>query len=110
VYHGPGILSGWKIVSDLQGAVSTADITIKDSNIVGAGSTIMTKTNYGYAAPAIRPTVTTSSFDEGGSVVTTAATGSYVQSGLLFATGLNVNVAQANAVDAAYSFDFLIDG
>lgn len=108
VFGGSGLLHGWNILVDSV-TPSTADITVKDSPIVGSGGTIMTKTNYGYAAPATRPVVTTTNVDEGGSAVTTAATGSYNNDGILFTTGLNVNVAQANAQDAAYQFTFLIE-
>lgn len=108
VFSGPGIMHGWRIKADTL-TPSTADITIKDSPIAGSGNTIMTKTNYGYAAETVRATVTTTGTDEGGTAVTTAATGAYASPGLLFLTGLNVNVAQANAQDAAYHFSFLID-
>ncbi len=108
VFGGTGLLHGWNILVDTV-TPSTADITIKDSPIVGSGNTLMTKTNYGYAAPATRPVVTTTNTDEGGSAVTTAATGAYANDGILFVSGLNVNVAQANAQDAAYQFKFIIE-
>jgi hypothetical protein len=108
VFGGPGLLRAWRIKVDTL-TPSTADITIKDSPIVNSGNTLMTKTNYGYAAEATRAVVTTTNVDEGGSTVTTAATGSYDNDGILFTTGLNVNILQANAQDAAYQFDFLIE-
>lgn len=109
VFSGPGLLHAVGIRSDIISAVSTADITVKDSPIVGSGNTIWTKTNYGYAADAIRPVVTTTNADEGGTAVTTAATGAYASPGILFTTGLNFNVAQANAGDVTYAFSFLIE-
>ena len=76
----------------------------------GSGNTIMTKTNYGYAAETVRPVVTLTGMDEGGTAVTTAATGAYASPGLFFATGLNVSVQQAQgAASAIYQFDFLIE-
>lgn len=108
VWSGPGVLHGWRILSDTN-VPSTADITLKDSPIVGSGNTVMTKTNYGFAAVATRPVVTTTGSDEGGTGVTTAATGGYANDGILLTTGLNVNVAQGNAQDAAYQIEFLIE-
>lgn len=108
VFGGPGLLHGWRITAD-RDTPSTADITVKDSPIVGTGNTLMTKTNYGYSAVATRAVVTTTNSDEGGTAVTTAATGGYANDGILFASGLNVNVAQSNALDATYQFEFLIE-
>lgn len=108
VFAGTGLLHGWRIRSDIL-TPSTTDITIKDSPIAGSGGVLMTKTNYAYAAPATRAVVTTTGSDEGGTAVTTAATGAYASPGIYFTIGLNVNVAQANAQDAVYQFDFLIE-
>lgn len=108
VFGGSGLLHGWRITCDILTA-STTDITIKDSPIVGSGGVIMTKTDYSTVAVATRPVVTTTNLDEGGATVTTAATGAYANDGILFTTGLNVNVAGANAQDAVYQFDFLIE-
>lgn len=108
VFAGAGLLHGWTIVTDIL-TPTTADITIKDSPIVNAGGVLMTKTNYGNAAPATRAVVTTTNADEGGTAVTTAATGAYDNDGILFTIGLNVNVLQANAQDAAYQMDFIIE-
>ncbi len=115
VFDGPGILHGYRIRSNTL-TPSTTDFLLKDSPRVsptagtGSGNTIMTKTNYGYAAEAVRPCVTLTSMDETGAAVTTAATGAYASPGLFFATGLNVSVQQAQGVEAAiYQFDFLIE-
>ncbi len=109
VFVGSGLWHAWNIKSDIL-TPSTTDITVRDSGITGAGGTLMTKTNYGTAAPATRPVVTTTNLDDAaGATVTTAATGSYCNDGILFTTGLSVTVAQANAADAVYQMDFLIE-
>lgn len=114
VFDGPGVLHGYRVKVDTL-TPTTADFLLKDSAVIapsagtGSGNTIMTKTNYGYAAEAVRPVVTLTGSDEGGTAVSTAATGAYASPGLFFATGLNVSVQQANAQDAAYEFDFLIE-
>lgn len=108
VFNGPGVLHAIRIKSD-PATPSTADITVKDSPIAGSGNLLLTKTNYGTATEAVRPVVTTTNLDEGGATVTTAATGAYASSGIHFVSGLNVNVAQSNALDAAYQMDFLIE-
>jgi hypothetical protein len=114
VFNGPGILHGYRIRSDANNP-STVDFLLKDSVIVsptagtGSGNTIMTKTDYAYAAEALRACVTLTNQDEGGSTVTTAATGAYASYGLYFINGLNVSVQQANVQEAIYQFDFLIE-
>lgn len=111
VFDGPGRLVGYHWKTD-QRVPSTADVTFKDSNVVGTGNTLMTKTNIGAGTPftgAIRSVVTTTNSDEGGTGVTTAATGAYASPGIFFTRGLHIAVAQANAYDAAYEFDVLID-
>ncbi len=115
VYDGPGILHGYRIRSNIINP-STTDFLLKDSPRVsptagtGSGNTIMTKTDYAYAADAVRPTVTLTGMDEGGTAVSTAATGAYASYGLHFATGLNVSVQQAQGVEGTiYQFDFLIE-
>lgn len=113
VYDGPGLLHSITVFSDL-GVPSTTDWLVKDSPLTtaagaGSGNTLLTKTNYGYAATAIRPVVTLTGHDEGGNAVSTAATGAYASPGILFATGLNVSVQQCNALDRAYQMSFLIE-
>lgn len=114
VFDGPGLLHGYRVRCDIL-TPSTADFLLKDSPVTapaagtGSGNTIMTKTNFGTVASAIRPVVTLTNDDEGGNAVSTAATGAYASPGLFFATGLNVSVQQANVQDAAYQFDFLIE-
>lgn len=114
VFSGPGILHGYRVKSDTLNP-STVDFLLKDSPITapaagtGSGNTLMTKTDYAYAAEAVRPVVTLTGSDEAGNAVSTAATGAYASPGLFFATGLNVSVQQANAQDAIYQFDFLIE-
>ena len=108
VFQGPGILHGIRIDCDAA-TPSTADITVKDSAIVGSGNTILTKTNYGSTTIATRPVVTLTGSDEAGNAVSTAATGAYASPGIMFLSGLNVNVAQSNALDRSYSMDFLIE-
>ncbi len=109
VFVGSGLWHGWRIKADILNP-TTVDITVKDSGITGSGGTLMTKTDYGYAATATRPVVTTTNLDDAaGATVTTAATGSYCNDGIIFTTGLSVTLAQANAMDAAYQIDFLIE-
>jgi hypothetical protein len=114
VFSGPGLLHGYRVKADTLNP-STVDFLLKDSAVyspsagTGTGNTIMTKTDYAYAAEAIRPVVTLTGTDEGGTAVTTAATGAYASPGIFFATGLNVSVQQANVQSAIYQFDFLIE-
>lgn len=100
IFSGPAMWHGYSIsLGPATAALTTADFLFKDSPIAGSGNTVMTKTNYSTAARTIRPVVTTTNSDEGGSAVTTAATGAYASPGILLTTGLNVNVAQASASD-----------
>jgi hypothetical protein len=114
VFDGPGILHGYRLRADTLNP-STVDFLIKDSNTTapaagtGSGVTIMTKTDYTYAAEALRSCVALTGVDEGGTAVSTAATGAYATPGLPFLYGLNVSVQQANVQDAIYQFDFLIE-
>ena len=108
VFAGAGLLHAVRIKADTL-TPTTADIQIKDSPIVNAGNALTVKTNYGYAAEAVRSVVTLTGADEGGTAVLTAATGAYASRGVHFLLGLNVNIAQANAQDAAYQIDFLIE-
>ncbi len=116
VFDGPGILHGYRVKANTL-TPSTTDFLLKDSPLAsptagtGSGNTIMTKTNYGYAAEAVRPVVTLTGTDEGVTgAVTTAATGAYANMGIHFTTGLNVSVQQAQGVTGTiYEFDFLIE-
>src|SRR5574341_1456686 len=99
IADGPGIMYGYRIkpLHDQLPITATADILFKDSHIPGSGNTLMTKTNYDTLSTQVRPVVTTTGSDEGGSAVTTAATGAYNNTGIYFASGLNVSLAQGDA-------------
>jgi hypothetical protein len=114
VFSGPGCLHGYRVRADTNNP-STVDFLLKDTAVysptagTGSGVTLMTKTDYTYAAEALRACVTLTGMDEGGNAVSTAATGAYASPGLFFTNGLNVSVQQANVQEAIYQFDFLIE-
>jgi hypothetical protein len=70
---------------------------------------LLIKTDYAYAAEAMRPVVTLTGSDEGGTAVSTAATGAYASPGIFFTTGLNVTLTGSNVQNAVYQMDFLIE-
>jgi hypothetical protein len=114
VFSGPGLLHGIRIRSDTLNP-STADFLVKDSPIIapaagtGSGGQLLIKTDYTYAAEAMRPVVTLTGVDAGGTARSTAATGAYCSPGIFFTTGLNVTMTGGNVQDAAYQMDFLIE-
>jgi hypothetical protein len=114
VFSGPGLLHGIRIKADTLNP-STADFLVKDSPIIqqaagtGSGNQLLIKTDYTYAAEAVRPVVTLTGCDEGGTAVSTAATGAYASPGIFFTTGLNVTMTGGNVQTAAYQMDFLIE-
>jgi hypothetical protein len=114
VFSGPGLLHGIRIKSDTLNA-STTDFIVKDSPIIqpaagtGSGNQLLIKTDYAYAAEAMRPVVTLTGSDEGGTAVSTAATGAYASPGIFFTTGLNVTLTGSNVQNAVYQMDFLIE-
>lgn len=113
LFSGPGLLHGLRLTANPL-APSTMDFLIKDgiANEIagtGAGSTLLTKTNYSNAALAVRPVVTTTNVDDVQATVTTAATGAYANDGILFENGLNVSVQQADALDNALDVEALIE-
>jgi hypothetical protein len=114
VFDGPGLLHGIRIRCDIANP-STADFIVKDSAITapaagtGSGNQLLIKTDYATAAEAVRPVVTLTGMDEGGTAVTTAATGAYASPGIFFASGLNVTLTGGGTGEAPYQFDFLIE-
>ncbi len=114
VFDGPGLLHGYRVKSDILNP-STADFIFKDSAITapaagtGSGNQLMIKTDYAYAAEAVRPVVTLTGVDEGGTAVSTAATGAYASPGIFFASGLNVTLTGGGTNNVPYQFDFLIE-
>ena len=110
IFYGPGLWHGYAVTLDSQ-SPPTLDITFKDSPIAAAGNTVMTKTNYVITpgVKTIRAVATTTGEDEAGATITTAATGVYMNHGIYLTTGLNVNLAQGNALNRAARFECLFD-
>jgi len=115
LFVGPGLLHGLRIKMDIY-APTTTDFLLKDGLAdeiagTGAGSTLLTKTDYGAVGgnPAVRPVVTTTNVDDVQATVTTAATGAYCNDGILFGTGLNVSIQQCDALSRAMDITALIE-
>lgn len=106
---GPGRFVAYRLTPD-PSTPSTADVLFKDGpDTDSTGATLLTKTNIGSTAAAITGVSSTTGHNASGTARTTAATGSYVNSGIYFTSGLSVSVAQADAHDASYTVEALIE-
>ncbi len=112
VYNGPGLLKGAR-ADYSAGTASTADIQISDTITIvsdapsGGALTVVSNSTTDWAA-VNQQLVTTTSHDEAGTAVTTAATGAYANDGIAFGTGLTVGVAQGTANEGII-MDFAIE-
>lgn len=112
VFYGDGRLKAAR-ADYSAGTASTADIQIRQGTGIASGAgtgaalTVVSNSATDWAA-VNQQLVTTTNHDEAGSGVTTAATGSYANDGILFKDGLTVGVAQGTAGEAVIC-DFLIE-
>lgn len=109
VFEGAGLLRAVRAMVPTTNTTGI-DLAIKDKS---AARTLITATNYDFATQGgtrkIWNPVTTTSIDDTGAAVTTAATGAYCNDGVLFRQDLSLTWASATTDAFEGSFDFLIE-